>query len=193
MYAFGGTELVGVTVAEAKNPRIAMPKAVKMTFFRICFFYVLSVFFLGMVVPYNSPELVFATKSSTSAAASPFVVAVTLAGIRGLDHVINGCLLVFVISSATSGTPPCLLWLDVPSANEKLLLDLYISTRTLYGIAVDGKAPRFLTRTNSWGIPFVAMIVPIGFCCLSYMSVQSGAKAVFGYLTNMVTVFGKIH
>lgn len=103
VYAFGGTELVGVTVAEAKNPRIAMPRAVKMTFFRICFFYILSVFFLGMVVPYNSPELAFATKSSTSAAASPFVVAVKLGGIRGLDHVINGCLLLFVISSATSG------------------------------------------------------------------------------------------
>lgn len=80
-----------------------MPKAIKMTFFRICFFYILSVFFLGMVVPYNSPELVFALKSKTSAAASPFVVAIKIANIGGLDHLINACLLVFVISSSTSG------------------------------------------------------------------------------------------
>lgn len=103
VYAFGGTELVGVTVAEARNPRIAMPKAVKMTFFRIAFFYIASVFLLGMVVPYNSPELAFALKANTSAAASPFVVAIKNAKIKGLDHAINGSLLVFVVSSAVSG------------------------------------------------------------------------------------------
>jgi amino acid transporter len=95
--------MIGVTVGEAQNPRVAMPKAVKMTFFRIAFFYIFSVFFLGMVVPYNSKDLAFAAKSSTSAAASPFVVAIEIARIGGLDHVINGCLLVFVFSAANSG------------------------------------------------------------------------------------------
>lgn len=92
-----------MTVAEAKNPRIAMPKAVKMTFFRIAFFYIVSVFLLGMAVPYNSPELTFALTAKTSAAASPFVVAITNAKIRGLDHVLNASLLIFVVSSAVSG------------------------------------------------------------------------------------------
>ncbi|CAG9978566.1 unnamed protein product [Clonostachys byssicola] len=172
VYAFGGTELVGVTVAEAKNPRIAMPKAVKMTFFRIAFFYIVSVFLLGMVVPYNSPELAFALTAKTSAAASPFVVAITNAKIKGLDHVINASLLIFVVSSAVS--------------------DLYISTRTLYGIACDGKAPKILTRTTKLGVPYVAMIIPLAFTCLSYMSVQAGAKQVFNYLTNMVAIFGML-
>jgi amino acid permease len=112
VYAFGGTELIGVTVGEAQNPRVVMPKAVKMTFFRIAFFYILSVFFLGMVVPYNSQELIFASKSATSAAASPFVVAIKLAKIGGLDHVVNACLLIFVFSAANSGMPTsCLLFL----------------------------------------------------------------------------------
>lgn len=103
VYAFGGTELVAVTVGEAKNPRIVMPKAIRLTFFRICFFYVISVFLLGLTVPYNSSKLVFATKSSTSAAASPFLVAVTLAKINGLGDLLNACLLVFVLSAANSG------------------------------------------------------------------------------------------
>ncbi|CAI6094996.1 unnamed protein product [Clonostachys chloroleuca] len=150
VYVFGGTELVGVTVAEAKDPRIAMPKAVKMTFFRIAFFYIVSVFLLCMAVPYNSPELAFALTAKTSAAASPFVVAITNAKIRGLDHVLNASLLIFVVSSAVS--------------------DLYISTRTPYGIACDGKAPKILTRTTKLGVPYVAMIIPLAFTCLSYMS-----------------------
>ncbi|GJC77583.1 dicarboxylic amino acid permease [Colletotrichum liriopes] len=137
VYAFSGTELVGVTVGEAKNPRLSMPKAVRLTFMRIVFFYVISVFLLGMVVPYNSAELVFAASAKTSAAASPFVVAITIAKIKGLDHVINGCLVIFVFSAANS--------------------DIYISSRTLYGIAADGKAPRIFTRTTKAGVPFVAL------------------------------------
>ncbi|TID04500.1 Dicarboxylic amino acid permease [Colletotrichum higginsianum] len=170
VYAFSGTELVGVTVGEAKNPRLSMPKAVRLTFMRIVFFYVISVFLLGMVVPYNSPELVFAAKAKTSAAASPFVVAITIAKIKGLDHVINACLVIFVFSAANS--------------------DIYISSRTLYGIAVDGKAPRIFTRTTKSGVPYVALGLCGIFCSLAYMSVSTGAATVFGYLTNMVTVFG---
>ncbi|KAJ6086810.1 hypothetical protein N7467_005724 [Penicillium canescens] len=172
VYAYGGTELVAVTVAEAQDPRFAMARAVKLTFFRIVIFYLLSVLFLGMVVPYNSPQLEFATGSSTSAAASPFVVAIKLAKIEGLDHVINACLLIFVISAATS--------------------DFYIATRTIYNIASDRKAPSFMTRTNNRGVPVVAMILPTLFCLLAYMSIASGAKCVFGYLTTMVATFGML-
>lgn len=75
-------QLVGVTVGEAKNPRLSMPKAVRLTFFRIVFFYVISVFLLGLVVPYNSQELAFAAGAKTSAAASPFVVAIKIAKIK---------------------------------------------------------------------------------------------------------------
>ncbi|EGC47137.1 dicarboxylic amino acid permease [Histoplasma capsulatum var. duboisii H88] len=72
-FAFLGTELVGVTVGEAQNPRKTIPRAIKLTFFRILIFYILSVFLLGMLVPYNSRELAFATKASNSAAASPTI------------------------------------------------------------------------------------------------------------------------
>lgn len=169
LYAFSGTELVGITVGEAQNPRIVMPKAIKMTFYRILFFYVFSVLVLGMVVPYNSEDLAFATKSSTSAAASPFVVAIKIAKIHGLDHVINGCLMIFAFSAANS--------------------DLYTAVRTLYGISRDGKAPRVFSLTNKSGVPVVALATAVLFCLLAYMSAGSGAKTVFGYLTNVVTVF----
>ena len=84
VFAYLGTELVGVTVGEAQNPRKVIPKAIKLTFWRILFFYILSVLLLGTLVPYNSKSLSFANKQSTGASASPFVVAVTEAGIRGL-------------------------------------------------------------------------------------------------------------
>lgn len=135
-FTYLGTELVGVTVGEAQNPRRVIPKAIKLTFYRILFFYVLSVLLLSMCVPYNSPELAFAAKKSNSAAASPFVVAIKLSGIKALPGVLNGCILLFVFSSANS--------------------DLYIASRTLYDLAVEGKAPKFLARTDKRGVPFYA-------------------------------------
>ncbi|KAF2085438.1 amino acid permease Dip5 [Saccharata proteae CBS 121410] len=170
VFAYLGTELVGVTVGEAQNPRRTIPKAIKLTFFRIVFFYVLSVFFLGMIVPYNSPDLAFANKSSNSAAASPFVVAIELASIRALPGILNGCILLFVFSASNS--------------------DLYIASRTIYGLAVQGKAFRILARTDSRGVPIYALALSSCFCLLAYMNVSSDSKVVFGYFTNLVTIFG---
>jgi amino acid transporter len=96
VFAYLGTELVGVTVGEAENPRRNIPRAIKLTFWRILVFYVCSVFLLCMIVPYDSKLLAFATDASTSAAASPFVVAIRLAGIDTLPGFLNGCILIFV-------------------------------------------------------------------------------------------------
>lgn len=51
VFAYLGTELVGVTVGEAENPRRNIPRAIKLTFWRILVFYVCSVFLLCMIVP----------------------------------------------------------------------------------------------------------------------------------------------
>ncbi|KAL1310673.1 hypothetical protein AAFC00_000936 [Neodothiora populina] len=170
VFAYLGTELVGVTVGEAENPRKTIPKAIKLTFYRILVFYILSIFLLGMIVPYNSTDLVFATKQSNSAAASPFVVAIKLAGIKGLPGFLNACILLFVFSASNS--------------------DLYIASRTLHGLALKGHAPKFLARTDKRGVPYVALFLSAAFCCLAFMNVSSSSKVVFGYFVNLVTIFG---
>lgn len=170
VFAYSGTELVGITVAEAENPRRNVPKAIRLTFYRIVVFYVLSVLLLGMCVPYNDPLLISASKASTSANASPFVVAIKNAGIGKLDHVINGCILIFIFSAANS--------------------DLYIGSRTLYGLAVNGNAPKFFAKTNRWGIPYYAMGVCTAFCGLAYMSCAESSQSVFSYFVNVVSIFG---
>ncbi|KAF4550034.1 Dicarboxylic amino acid permease-like protein [Elsinoe fawcettii] len=169
-FAYLGTELVGVTVAEAQNPRKTVPRAIKLTFYRILFFYVLSVFLVGMLVPYNSPDLAFATRATTSANASPFVVAIKLAGIKGLDHVVNACILVFVFSASNS--------------------DLYIASRTLYGLACDENAPRIFTRTNKLGVPYYSTGLATIVALIAYMNVSNDSRQVFLYFVNVVTVLG---
>lgn len=102
-FAYTGTEVVGAAFGETPNPRRNIPRAVRQTLWRICVFYIIGVLLLGMAVPYDNDRLVGATKAKTSAAASPFVIAMRIAGIKVLPDVINACLLVFVISAANTG------------------------------------------------------------------------------------------
>ncbi|KAH6890688.1 amino acid permease [Thelonectria olida] len=170
-FAYLGTELVGVTVAEAQNPRKTIPKAIKLTFYRILFFYCLSVLLVGMIVPYNSPKLIFAsTKAKTGASASPFVVAAEVAGVKVIPHILNACICVFVFSASNS--------------------DLYIASRTLYGLASDGNAPAIFKRTDSRGVPVYALGFSALFALLAFMNVSDDSTAVFGYFVNLTTIFG---
>jgi yeast amino acid transporter len=169
-FAYLGTELVGVTVGEAQNPRKTIPRAIKLTFYRILFFYILSVFLLGMIVPYDSDELAFANKASSSAAASPFVVAIKLAGINALPGILNGCILLFVFSAANS--------------------DLYIASRTMYGLSSERYAPNIFRRTDKRGVPYMALGASVVFCLLAYLNVADDSRTVFLYFVNLVTIFG---
>ncbi|KAF9464654.1 dicarbixylic amino acid permease [Collybia nuda] len=172
LFAYIGTELIGVTVGEAENPRKNIPIAIRRTFFRILVFYVGGVFVIGLIVPSTNNELFVATKSKTGAAASPFVVATTLVGIKVLNHVINGAILIFVMSAANS--------------------DLYIGSRTLYGLAVEGKAPRIFRRVNRMGVPYPSLFLCTAFCGLVFLNVSSSSAKVFTWFVNLVSTFGAL-
>ncbi|KAF4591690.1 Dicarboxylic amino acid permease [Ophiocordyceps camponoti-floridani] len=170
-FAYLGVELCAVTAAEAQNPRRSVPKAIKLTFYRILVFYCLSVLLVGMLVPYNSPRLAFANKSgSSSASASPFVVAAEVAGVQVLPHIINACICIFVFSAANS--------------------DLYIGSRTLYGLASDGAAPAIFKRVDSRGVPYPALLFCTLFACLAFLVVSDDSREIFNYFVNVTTVFG---
>jgi amino acid transporter len=170
VFAFLGTELCGITFAECARPRRAIPKAIRLTFYRIVIFYLLSILFLGMCVAYNDPLLVNATGNTASA--SPFVIAIRNAEIPALPHIINACILLFVLSAAN--------------------LDMYICSRTIYGLAVSGYAPRFFSRTNRMGVPYYGVGLSFLFCLLAYMTVLLGSQQVFGYFVNVVSLTGLI-
>ncbi|KAM0429991.1 hypothetical protein ACHAPT_005997 [Fusarium lateritium] len=172
-FAFTGTEVVGMTFGETPNPRKNVPRAVKQTFWRIACFYILGILVLGMAVPYNSEKLIGATKQATSGAASPFVVSVSLAGVGVFPDIINGCLLVFTLSAASS--------------------DIYCSSRSLYGLARDGQAPRLFAKARDNGNPIYAVAAASVCIALGYMNASKSSSTVFGYLVSLVTVFAVLN
>lgn len=44
----GGTESLGITAGETKNPSKNMPRVVKLVFWRIMIFYVLTILIIGL-------------------------------------------------------------------------------------------------------------------------------------------------
>lgn len=170
-FAYLGTELVGVAFGETPNPRKNVPRAVRQTLGRICFFYIAGVITLGMAVPYDNPRLISA--SGTSGAASPFVIAAELAGIPKLDSIINGFLLVFTISAANS--------------------DIYLASRTIWGLAQAGQAPAIFGKANKNGVPVAAVAFSSLWIVLGFMNATTSATKVFGYFVSLVTVFGALN
>jgi len=170
LFAYMGTELIGVTVGEASNPRKNIPSAISKTFWRILVFYVGGVFCISLLISSDDPELFVANKASASAAASPFVVAVQQLGVQVLPSIINAAILIFTLSAANS--------------------DLYIASRTLFALAEEGHAPRIFTKVNRWGCPYYSLGITWLFCGLAYLRVSSDGATVFGYFVNLVSLFG---
>ncbi|KAG0689593.1 hypothetical protein C6P40_004799 [Pichia californica] len=166
-FSFVGSETVGIVFGEAPNPKKYIPIATKQVLFRIGFFYIFGVFILTLAVSPFNPKL---ATSGSNAAASPFVIAFKSAHIKVLPDFINASLLFFVGSSANS--------------------DLYLTSRSLYGLAKDGLAPKIFGKLNRNGVPFYGCIFTSLFGLLAYMNANESSAVVFGYFTSTVTVFG---
>ncbi|KAI0757059.1 amino acid permease [Daedaleopsis nitida] len=165
-FSFIGTEIVAIAAGEAKNPRRNLPKAIKRVYIRILLFYIGGVTIIGLLVPSNDPKL----SLNSNAAGSPFVIAITRAGIAGLPSVINAALLTSAWSAASS--------------------DLYTSSRALYGLALAGNAPKIFTRVTSKGLPLTSILFNAMFAALAYMGISSGSGRVFGWFANMTSIAG---
>ncbi|KAE8153576.1 amino acid permease-domain-containing protein [Aspergillus avenaceus] len=162
---YAGTEMVGVTAGESANPQKAVPTAIKQVFWRILIFYIGTFFFLGILLPYNHPKLL---SSSSDAASSPLTISLTDAGILPAAHLINALIVTSVISAGNGS--------------------LYVASRTMLFMARNGKAPRFIGRTNSRGVPWAALIFSNVFTCIVFLTLSSSAGRIYSALITLAGV-----
>ncbi|KAH3687425.1 hypothetical protein WICPIJ_001602 [Wickerhamomyces pijperi] len=162
VYAFGGTQAVPALAAEIKYPRRTIFRACKRIFYRVSILMCTTVFCLTLIISSKNPKI---ANSSGNAKSSPFVVAINVAGIKVLPHIINAAVLTSAFSAGN--------------------LALVHGSRTLFALAVKGQAPKIFLKTNKrglpiWGLAFVALFMP-----LAYMNVSKGAANVFNWFQNL--------
>lgn len=160
---YAGTEATAITAAEAKNPAKAVPIAIRSVFYRILVLYLGTIFFIGLNVPSDDPQLVSA---HSKAAASPLTIALKRGGIGAAASLINALIVISVISAGNSS--------------------LYIASRTLQSLGATGRAPKIFGWTTAHGkVPVPALVLSNLVALISLLSVSSDASNVFTKIINL--------
>lgn len=168
-FSYQGSELVAIGAGETKDPQKTIPSAMRWTFWGVFSFFISTVFFLGLNIPYTNEGLL---SDSQDASASPLVIVAQLAGVPVLPSILNAVLLTAVLTAANS--------------------DVYSSSRILISLADSGHAPAFLKKTNRFGTPYYA----VGFCAifgfLSFLNLSNDGTVVFNWFLSITSVAGFI-
>ena len=164
---FFGPELIIFTAGEMRNPRRNLPSASRKFFVRLIVFYVLGALAIGVIVRSDSKGLVSGAGNANS---SPWVIGIQNAGISVLPSIINAGILTSAWSSGNAY--------------------LYMSSRSLYSLALQGNAPKIFARCNRYGLPIYAVIVSSLFALLAYLNCSSAAGNVFNWFISLTNTAG---
>lgn len=166
-FTVAGPDYVSMAAGEAENPRVVMPRAYNKVFGRLMAFFVLGSLCVGINVPFNDQELSDAfEKDLPGAAASPYVVAMNRLNIRILPDIVNAMVLSAAFSAGNSY--------------------VYCASRSLFGLALENKAPRILTRCTRNGVPIYCVGIVLLISLLSFLQVSNGSAKVLSWFVSLV-------
>ena len=115
-----------------------------------------------MLIPWNDKRLL---GTSSKTASSPLTISLEDAGILPAAHLINALIVISVISAGNSS--------------------LYVASRTLLFMSRNGKAPKFIGRTNRLGVPWVGLVFTNIFACIVFLEQSSSAGRVYSALITL--------
>lgn len=119
IFAFSGTEVVGVAAGETKDPGKAIPRAIHSTVFRLTVFFIGSIAVMAALIPWKRAGV----------GTSPFVLVFESIGLPFAGDVMNFVVLTALISPANSG--------------------LYVCSRMVWSLAREGTLPAAWPRPTS--------------------------------------------
>ncbi|CDK25079.1 unnamed protein product [Kuraishia capsulata CBS 1993] len=202
-YAYVGTEIVLIAGGESRNPRKAIPSATKSIYWRIIIFYVVAIFVVGLNIYSGDPRLLryFTNDSSANSVdsdlveniialnggqnchsqllkwagfangnQSPWIIALQSAGLCNFASVMNAFLVYFALTAGSS--------------------QLYASSRTLYYLSIQGKAPKMFSICSARGVPYVSVLFTGFMGALAYLSVKNNTALVFERLLSVCATTG---
>ncbi|KAF8901978.1 general amino acid permease AGP2, partial [Mucidula mucida] len=163
-----GPEYLSMTAGEAEHPRRNLPRTYKGIFIRLSTFFVLGALCVGILLPYTDPNLQLALSNpKPGAGSSPYVIAMQNLDISGLPHVVNVLIMLSVFSAGNSY--------------------VFCASRTLYGMALERKMPRFLTKCTGSGVPVYCVLLTIAISLLAFLGVSNDSSKVLGWFVSLVT------
>ena len=153
MFSFMGTEIVTIAAAESKDPSKQITKATNSVIWRIGLFYLVSIFIVVALVPWNDPSL---------AQLGSYQTVLDRMGIPNAKLIVDIVVLIAVTSCLNSA--------------------LYTSSRMLYFLSKRGDAPAAAKRTNAAGTPYWAVMMSTGAAFVAVFANYVAPAAVFEFL-----------
>jgi AAT family amino acid transporter len=136
---FQGSEIVGLSAAETQDPAKNVPAACKKVAFRIILIYLVPIFILSLIMPHFAATL----------EDSVFAQALVSYGFGWGAKIFEVVTLIAAFSCANSG--------------------FYGTVRSLYGLSVEGLAPKFLSDLNRYNTPQKATIFSLAFVWIIFV------------------------
>lgn len=164
VYSYSGIQNIAILAGETKNSRHAIFHGAKNVFVRIIILYLITVFVLTLIVPFNSKLI---ATGSGNASSSPFVVAMERAGIKVLPHIVNALILTSAWSAGN--------------------LSIIEGSRNLFCLATKHQAPQIFLKTSKRGIPWVGVLFISCFLPLAYMACSESSATVFSWFQELVS------
>ncbi|HFP6834958.1 TPA: amino acid permease [Enterococcus faecium] len=159
IYSYGGSELIAITVSEADDPKRAIPKAIKGVMGRIISFYIIPLFLLLILFPWN-------TLAGTNV--SPFVMVFEKMNIPFAADIVNFVIVLALFSSINSG--------------------VYASSRILFLRLKDRKgSSRKLAVLNKHQVPQRAVLFCTSVLYLGVALSYFVGDKLFGYLAGSLS------
>ena len=153
MFSFMGTEIVTIAAAESKNPGKQISKATNSVIWRIFLFYLVSIFIVVALVPWNAGEL---------AEVGSYQTVLQLMGVPHAKLIVDIVVLIAVTSCLNSA--------------------LYTSSRMLFSLSKRGDAPAMAQRTTSSGTPHYAVLLSTAAAFLTVFANYVAPAQVFEFL-----------
>lgn len=166
MFSFMGTEIVTIAAAESKDPGKQISRATNSVIWRICLFYLVSIFLVVALVPWNDPAL---------AETGSYQTVLSRIGVPNAKLIVDIVVLIAVTSCLNSA--------------------LYTSSRMLFSLSKRGDAPAIAQRTTKAATPHVAVLLSTAaaFLCVfanfvapaqvfEFLLASSGAIALLVYM-----------
>jgi GABA permease len=157
IFAFVGAEIVTIAAAESNEPERGIVRATNQVIIRVLLFYVVSVFFVVAIVPWN-------TTFAEEVIKSPFTIAFERMGIPFAPDLMNFVVLTAVLSVLNSS--------------------LYTTSRMLFALTRHSDAPQFFLHTTRRGVPIWAILAGTSFGYVSVLLYYFFPEEVFTWLIN---------
>jgi GABA permease len=153
-FAMTGAEITTIAAAESAQPGRAVAKMTTTVIWRILIFYVVSIFLIVSVIPWNTVR----------SGESPFTLALNTMHVPWAGTIMSAIILTAVLSCLNSA--------------------FYVSSRVLFILAARGDAPQVLIKLNARRVPVASVLIGAVAGFLGIIAATEAPQAVFDFLVS---------